>query len=105
VARPSPRGARSYRIPGSFITCLCASLPQPLPTLSPYTTLFRSLLLDRASGLDDRGDRLPRLLLSLPRHEFGSPLSAGRALEFMRSEEHTSELQSRSHLVCRLLLE
>src|SRR3989442_12003093 len=58
----------------------------PRSTLFPYTTLFRSDL-----GLDGHGDRL--------RHRDG--LSA----DARRSEEHTSELQSRPHLVCRLLLE
>src|SRR2546429_5709253 len=64
----------------------------PRSTLFPYTTLFRSPL-------------LPRLA-----HEgrawiaFGI-LSALAALSQLRSEEHTSELQSRLHLVCRLLLE
>src|SRR2546429_6047250 len=59
----------------------------PRSTLFPYTTLFRSRLF---GGISCRG----------PRAEDG----AGRALSD-RSEEHTSELQSRLHLVCRLLLE
>src|SRR5258708_22246107 len=58
----------------------------PRSTLFPYTTLFRSL-----AGAWRRGQRLGR------RHR----LSADR----WRSEEHTSELQSPDHLVCRLLLE
>src|SRR2546429_6271120 len=59
----------------------------PRSTLFPYTTLFRSRRgrLQEEQGLF--GDRTPQL---------------GRVL---RSEEHTSELQSRLHLVCRLLLE
>src|SRR5687768_17907483 len=77
----------------------------PRSTLFPYTTLFRSyqIKLLRKPGLivsnGEFGDRLidhaARLGL-----EF-------RALQFEwgRSEEHTSELQSRLHLVCRLLLE
>src|SRR2546430_10187967 len=60
----------------------------PRSTLFPYTTLFRS---NRAS----RRRHLPQR----QRHQF----SAGR--RFRRSEEHTSELQSQSNLVCRLLLE
>src|SRR3712207_8458600 len=64
----------------------------PRSTLFPYTTLFRS----------SRGDTGPRravvrLVRFLRRGE------AGRAQ--VRSEEHTSELQSRQYLVCRLLLE
>src|SRR2546422_6808583 len=61
----------------------------PRSTLFPYTTLFRSLPPHRRPA---RGPRLPRLAAVL----------AGDA---RRSEEHTSELQSRLHLVCRLLLE
>src|SRR2546429_7707972 len=62
----------------------------PRSTLFPYTTLFRS----GEQGLDGGEHELERLLLlvlllRLP----------------VRSEEHTSELQSRLHLVCRLLLE
>src|SRR2546429_2488705 len=61
----------------------------PRSTLFPYTTLFRS----RA---DER--RHPRL-----RARFGRTDRVARDAD--RSEEHTSELQSRLHLVCRLLLE
>src|SRR3712207_7858840 len=84
----------------------------PRSTLFPYTTLFRSA---RAGGL--RGDRV---------RERGQPLHApdrdlqvlsargedllieqlvARVVAEARSEEHTSELQSRQYLVCRLLLE
>src|SRR5687768_17648920 len=65
----------------------------PRSTLFPYTTLFRS-------GHDPGGR--PRQIRS-PRTADGRP-RAGRAGS-PRSEEHTSELQSRLHLVCRLLLE
>src|SRR2546429_6216814 len=61
----------------------------PRSTLFPYTTLFRS-------HLDRRGGRAHPNERSLQR-------DAGRG--DARSEEHTSELQSRLHLVCRLLLE
>src|SRR3989442_9960059 len=64
----------------------------PRSTLFPYTTLFRSLLCGGPH-------RLPHLVphghRRAPRDEHGT----------VRSEEHTSELQSRPHLVCRLLLE
>src|SRR2546429_6598129 len=60
----------------------------PRSTLFPYTTLFRSLGMDL---LPDAAKILVNHLLSL--------------VAAKRSEEHTSELQSRLHLVCRLLLE
>src|SRR2546422_5518163 len=60
----------------------------PRSTLFPYTTLFRSRL---TQGLDGNP--------STPAARAALSLAAGR------SEEHTSELQSRLHLVCRLLLE
>src|SRR5438552_8978484 len=62
----------------------------PRSTLFPYTTLFRSTLHGGAGG--DRPGDIDRRLRA----------RAGRS---MRSEEHTSELQSPDHLVCRLLLE
>src|SRR2546430_10152908 len=81
----------------------------PRSTLFPYTTLFRSVeaseLLPGASADEqhrpDRGVDQPRLRVV--------PVRAERRLEPVgnepRSEEHTSELQSQSNLVCRLLLE
>src|SRR5438445_9224307 len=93
----------------------------PLPpssTLFPYTTLFRSApgnAMRGQRGRDDRsaGDRQCRrevctevtakLLIDgvlAERNEGTAP-----PLDVMRSEEHTSELQSRQYLVCRLLLE
>src|SRR2546422_4602991 len=78
----------------------------PRSTLFPYTTLFRSNL---AAGLDARPYRLP-LPSSLRWVEVDFPdviayKQEQLAMERPRSEEHTSELQSRLHLVCRLLLE
>src|SRR5437870_8201328 len=61
----------------------------PRSTLFPYTTLFRSRGCDRLSFLSF--ERRSRRLAAGP--------------IWFRSEEHTSELQSRGHLVCRLLLE
>src|SRR2546422_4943060 len=66
----------------------------PRSTLFPYTTLFRSVAHLRMRRDDDA--RIFRVLAEQPR--------AFMALH-LRSEEHTSELQSRLHLVCRLLLE
>src|SRR2546429_4377503 len=74
----------------------------PRSTLFPYTTLFRSCLhrvpADRDRTRDFRTDRDAR---RCSRERGGSASAAPGA----RSEEHTSELQSRLHLVCRLLLE
>src|SRR5690554_7761667 len=73
--------------------------PPPRSTLFPYTTLFRSL----AEHFD-----LPRLVLRRQRQVRVFPVAPHAQpaeLLAMRSEEHTSELQSRPHLVCRLLLE
>src|SRR5438552_13518407 len=61
----------------------------PRSTLFPYTTLFRS-------GAPGRGTR---------RHEYPRARRSDRGPGPNRSEEHTSELQSPDHLVCRLLLE
>src|SRR3712207_8754073 len=79
----------------------------PRSTLFPYTTLFRS---DVALAQLDPGQS--RLFEIRPRHgEHGmagvEPDRTGdaRRQELQRSEEHTSELQSRQYLVCRLLLE
>src|SRR5258708_12312772 len=70
----------------------------PRSTLFPYTTLFRSpLLLDRKRP-DLR--RYARRCAAYPLYHAG-----GVGMVERRSEEHTSELQSPDHLVCRLLLE
>src|SRR2546422_6223462 len=81
----------------------------PRSTLFPYTTLFRSVGPAepdaRAAGADDLLD--PQRLEGRARQGLRSnanPLLAAAA-DRERSEEHTSELQSRLHLVCRLLLE
>src|SRR2546422_8573488 len=86
----------------------------PRSTLFPYTTLFRSRVggneVERHPGkLTDR--RLPlgtRLASRHLGHALQSPDRPDHLVEVglvLRSEEHTSELQSRLHLVCRLLLE
>src|SRR3712207_7287767 len=80
----------------------------PRSTLFPYTTLFRSRRTLACEGVRhpaharlhvgarDRGVRVPRPAL---------PARARARPAAVRSEEHTSELQSRQYLVCRLLLE
>src|SRR5258707_6052165 len=70
----------------------------PRSTLFPYTTLFRSICCF-SSGCSGR-----RARPSLPLPASGLSL-ATLAAKDKRSEEHTSELQSRQYLVCRLLLE
>src|SRR3712207_8857690 len=85
----------------------------PRSTLFPYTTLFRSLFADAL-----RANPRLHLVAVVPRHpdvdgRFALPPNlVGRAEAISlcrkaggRSEEHTSELQSRQYLVCRLLLE
>src|SRR5690625_5669739 len=78
--------------------------PPPSSTLFPYTTLFRSYF--PTSPISVTFERLLTRLIS----SFHSVISASGLLKpkwlmTIRSEEHTSELQSRGHLVCRLLLE
>src|SRR5438045_5778149 len=75
--------------------------PPPRSTLFPYTTLFRSLIgaglpAARAAAVQERSPGVKRLVFELE-----VDVAKARA----RSEEHTSELQSLRHLVCRLLLE
>src|SRR2546422_7342388 len=72
----------------------------PRSTLFPYTTLFRSLL---AAPRDDQVDQVVQLEERRDRPTVGGVDELDRVGR--RSEEHTSELQSRLHLVCRLLLE
>src|SRR3712207_7468943 len=86
----------------------------PRSTLFPYTTLFRSfnfpdaLALGAHAGLDFAG---PSPILLTEGDGLGDATAAflgalsGPDFAALRSEEHTSELQSRQYLVCRLLLE
>src|SRR3712207_8634463 len=89
----------------------------PRSTLFPYTTLFRSgLLLDQSvvAGLGNiyvdevlfaAGVHPGRKANTLSPEEIQAIHAAARDILGRRSEEHTSELQSRQYLVCRLLLE
>src|SRR5258707_8496299 len=74
----------------------------PRSTLFPYTTLFRS---PAPAALYDLGRRIgaPASLAEIGM--LSSHLERAADLAVERSEEHTSELQSRQYLVCRLLLE
>src|SRR5438132_14151265 len=82
----------------------------PRSTLFPYTTLFRSLQAELRSN-PSNVKALDTLGLAYEQRvrETGDPTYYGKAggilHEALRSEEHTSELQSHSDLVCRLLLE
>src|SRR3712207_7180807 len=86
----------------------------PRSTLFPYTTLFRSVDVEEDDLHDRRGegDGADRVLLLVAlQHVVGlhralhDQEGAAADQDHVRSEEHTSELQSRQYLVCRLLLE
>src|SRR2546430_12243034 len=81
----------------------------PRSTLFPYTTLFRSVRgVNHAESalaefaLDAKARQARQLIRVLRRR---TPLAPAQLAHAQRSEEHTSELQSQSNLVCRLLLE
>src|SRR5690554_7466442 len=83
----------------------------PRSTLFPYTTLFRSA---KSRDVALTPDEVGRLLRAIYQSNMNRShklalhlliLCMVRKSEMIRSEEHTSELQSRPHLVCRLLLE
>src|SRR5688572_31429609 len=81
----------------------------PRSTLFPYTTLFRSRIGSAARATPAGGKTSPACC-SRPRrrelpHRSTSSRTSCAAVRRGRSEEHTSELQSQSNLVCRLLLE
>src|SRR5688572_32557621 len=83
----------------------------PRSTLFPYTTLFRSLTMRFADDADHRALAAKTAALwdagveSFALFFDDVPTELSRPEERERSEEHTSELQSQSNLVCRLLLE
>src|SRR3712207_8544755 len=79
----------------------------PRSTLFPYTTLFRSgPELEVVAGLHRVAERQPDHHDRRPLDATEQPIDVAlAALPDVRSEEHTSELQSRQYLVCRLLLE
>src|SRR5207253_7346488 len=96
------------------------SRPPPSPTLFPYTTLFRSRRRPAPHGTDQRTtqaslgakaeamvsmSRTRTYLMTTRENLMTTRKELIRAGGRFRSEEHTSELQSRGHLVCRLLLE
>src|SRR2546429_2462672 len=84
----------------------------PRSTLFPYTTLFRSTILPIVHGRAGLDENLCLLTRHILWQRSGSLSDISRFVKDVavetqktRSEEHTSELQSRLHLVCRLLLE
>src|SRR5256886_6349386 len=86
----------------------------PRSTLFPYTTLFRSIRCSAWSHMDTKGFPVAPSLCAISFSWCGKMLSTApvwmsnvspRYFIDIRSEEHTSELQSQSNLVCRLLLE
>src|SRR5690554_7296394 len=97
----------------------------PRPTLFPYTTLFRSwrgnpssaAVVYRFLQFDGVGPKIATMATNILARDFKIPMSDYYSVDIStdvhilrvlrrsgRSEEHTSELQSRPHLVCRLLL-
>src|SRR5439155_25292122 len=94
--------------------------PPPTSTLFPYTTLFRSkpgsrstfgyFIKVKQNSFDKEGNKTSEereyfVLFSYDLIKFKNKNGVEETICATRSEEHTSELQSRGHLVCRLLLE
>src|SRR5258708_10386538 len=87
----------------------------PRSTLFPYTTLFRSVsghigvrqnqIDQRRAQKNESRDRVEKVAHRIEVAKALSEFQSRRLCYFNRSEEHTSELQSPDHLVCRLLLE
>src|SRR5258706_10660476 len=75
----------------------------PRSTLFPYTTLFRSRM-TLTTGTASKANMI-RFLANAERTKMVCALRVGEEAYHVRSEEHTSELQSLTNLVCRLLLE
>src|SRR2546427_7900179 len=100
----------SVRVTGHVFFFFLMIRRPPRSTLFPYTTLFRSPLV----GVHQRichgavAARVPQQPSDVPAADLGElnrPLGVEEGVLRLRSEEHTSELQSQSNLVCRLLLE
>src|SRR5689334_23566181 len=77
----------------------------PRSTLFPYTTLFRSLVFCRHRAHDRRRPSIGASAQAQDALDLALDTLGAGVVGFVRSEEHTSELQSQFHLVCRLLLE
>src|SRR5690606_41015044 len=105
--------ARSHPAPLGRLAARYRPLPEisfalirrpPRSTLSPSTTLFRSRR-SRTGGAPVTTERLEEALRAAAAHLLPELTFDDGDLRAARSEEHTSELQSRENLVCRLLLE
>src|SRR5438094_4686054 len=100
MAETCPRGSNPYFSRRSLF--FLRLRPPPRSTLFPYTTLFRSLYASAITSMPLRVSGVPPdLLVTSVSVSPSLPLSS----RSVRSEEHTSELQSPYDLVCRLLLE
>src|SRR2546422_2443043 len=77
----------------------------PRSTLFPYTTLFRSPFIQKACSASSASRYGRTCVVSVARAYSPTMAAKNGGWLRLRSEEHTSELQSRLHLVCRLLLE
>src|SRR5207253_9975044 len=105
----------SFKTSLSHLILLHTNRTPPRPTLFPYTTLFRSWFGFSDNYVPDPGDYLKSVWTEIGMPDGpvawedlvkAGPLIKSKHPEIqIRSEEHTSELQSRGHLVCRLLLE
>src|SRR5262245_63968259 len=79
--------------------------PPSCSTLFPYTTLFRSRFVEVGQRAERLGILAAKIEHAFPRGDGAARVVQTIGGEVRRSEEHTSELQSLRHLVCRLLLE
>src|SRR2546430_10555051 len=96
---------RLTRLRSFFVFFFLMIRRPPRSTLFPYTTLFRSArLIARLAGRSITVEMQPERVRP-ERSEVGRLLADSALARALRSEEHTSELQSQSNLVCRLLLE
>src|SRR3712207_8164974 len=79
----------------------------PRSTLFPYTTLFRSVVEETVLNLQPLHTvrKYPNAVVVIELTTADHDVIDGARITLLRSEEHTSELQSRQYLVCRLLLE
>src|SRR5690348_18002098 len=84
---------------GGMLCSFTTVRPPPTSTLFPYTTLFRSLAVASGTRLT------PTSITTAPGLTMSALTNSATPIAATRSEEHTSELQSPVHLVCRLLLE